>query len=623
MTSRADATLPERLPWRGFAWRRVALSFGLTLLALFTFAAVFAGAYARLHEGRVLPGVDVGGVELAGLDRAAAGRKLRAALPDLGRGALTVGVAGETERIRYSQVERDYAITGMLDQAFMIGHGGGPVDQFVAQMRTMIDGVHVPLAVSWDSAELVRRVTAFAVAQEAPAIDASISRPEGEYVVSGSSVGSSVDEQGAVRLAMAALDNLSASDTAITVQATPIEPAVTTQQAQAAADSANAVSAAPLVLAAGETSMTIDAATINGWVHLDEATGGGSWQVSIEPAAVYQVVDAYKKQVDVPATNAAWSFEGREKVVSPAADGQEIDREAAISSVLDTLNGRAAGSSDDRINLAMVPVAPELGTAEAQSLVSRVERLSRWTTRYESSARNGFGQNIRRPTNLIDGTVVQPGEEFDFVAIAGPITEGNGYTSGAAIIHGNTRLDGVLGGGLCSCSTTLFNAALRAGFEMGARRNHAYYIDRYPVGLDATIWINGSYVQTMTFTNDSDYPIVIRGINRRGAVEFQIWGVPDGREVRISRPRVWNEREAWTRIQYTDNLPAGRTERIEYPFAGFNSEVTRTVTAADGTVLHEDVFNSRYKRVIGYVLVGREPGDPPAGTIVENPPPDA
>ena len=59
----------------------------------------------------------------------------------------------------------------------------------------------------------------------------------------------------------------------------------------------------------------------------------------------------------------------------------------------------------------------------------------------------------------------------------------------------------MLGGGLCSASTTLFNAALRAGFEMHARRNHAYYIDRYPVGLDATIWISGSYVQTMSFAN--------------------------------------------------------------------------------------------------------------------------
>ena len=40
---------------------------------------------------------------------------------------------------------------------------------------------------------------------------------------------------------------------------------------------------------------------------------------------------------------------------------------------------------------------------------------------------------------------------------------------------------------MCSSSTTLFNAALRAGLQMGARSNHKYYINRYPLGLDATV----------------------------------------------------------------------------------------------------------------------------------------
>ena len=112
---------------------------------------------------------------------------------------------------------------------------------------------------------------------------------------------------------------------------------------------------------------------------------------------------------------------------------------------------------------------------------------------------------------------------------------------------------------------------------MGARRNHAYYIDRYPVGLDATIWLNGNYVQTMSFTNDSEYPILIRGINRSNSVTFEIYGVPDGRTVDLSKARVWAPKEAWTRIEYTTDLPPGASERVEYPFDGFQSSVSRTV----------------------------------------------
>ena len=86
----------------------------------------------------------------------------------------------------------------------------------------------------------------------------------------------------------------------------------------------------------------------------------------------------------------------------------------------------------------------------------------------------------------------------------------------------------------------MFNAALRAGFQMGQRYNHAYYISRYPIGLDATIWQSGNSVKNMTFTNDSKYPIVVRSINAKRAVTFQVWGVSDGRTVSIADPIVTN-----------------------------------------------------------------------------------
>ena len=51
---------------------------------------------------------------------------------------------------------------------------------------------------------------------------------------------------------------------------------------------------------------------------------------------------------------------------------------------------------------------------------------------------------------------------------------------------------------------------------MGARRNHYYYIDRYPLGLDATVFISDSgSTQTMSWTNDTDYPVLIRGYKIR------------------------------------------------------------------------------------------------------------
>ena len=115
--------------------------------------------------------------------------------------------------------------------------------------------------------------------------------------------------------------------------------------------------------------------------------------------------------------------------------------------------------------------------------------------------------NIQIPTAIINGYVVEPGRHCSTTSRSSARSRRPPYTAGAAIIHGHTVEEGVLGGGMCSSSTTLFNAAMRAGLDMQARRNHTYYISRYPVGLDATVWIAGPHSQqTMSFVNDTAVP---------------------------------------------------------------------------------------------------------------------
>jgi vancomycin resistance protein YoaR len=162
---------------------------------------------------------------------------------------------------------------------------------------------------------------------------------------------------------------------------------------------------------------------------------------------------------------------------------------------------------------------------------------------------------------------------------------------------------------MCSSSTTLFNAALRAGLRMGQRSNHKYYIDRYPLGLDATVSIIGNSQQTMTFTNDTGHPIVIRGIRIRGAggrgyVRYQIWGIPDGRTVAIGRPTVANVRKATTNVVTVKTLPRGVREQVEYPSNGMDVTVTRVVRNKGGRVIHRDVYRTHYVLWNGRIEVG-------------------
>ncbi len=626
MTTETQSVAAVPSASRNFAWRRSALAFGITLIAIIAFAVAFAAAFAAFHQGRVLPGVSVGSVPVAGLDRTAAAATLRSELPNLGSGALTIKIGNETKVIQYSDIGRDYDLNAMLDSALVVGRAGAPPEQVSTQLRTLMSGVSVPIVVKFDAAKLATLASDIASAGHMDPVDATIVRTNGAYQVTPAVTGQDVDAQQVLAQAMSALDSTSAASTSITVQPNVIQPAVSTAQAQVAVDQADNVGSKPLTVTVAGTTQTIEPSTINGWLHLDPA-GTGSWTLTIERAPIDQMVSLIKSQVDVKATNAGYTFEGNQAVVTPDAPGSALDAAGATNAIINALNSRAQGPVSDTVNLSMATVAPEFTVDQAQALVGQVKRLSTWTTHYISSSHNGFGQNIRRPTNLINGTVVEPGATFDFLDVAGPITVQNGYTDGAAIIHGNSVLDGVLGGGLCSSSTTMFNAALRAGFEIGARRNHAYYIDRYPVGLDATIWVNGSYEQTMSFVNDSQYPILIRGINGRNSVTFSIYGVPDGRSVHLSQAKVWDEKPSWTQYQYTDDtadVASGANKRIEYPFDGFNSSVERVVTDASGAVIHDDTFQSSYRRVIGLILIGWQPGDPPPGTVLEpGKPPDA
>ncbi|HET7026827.1 MAG TPA: VanW family protein, partial [Candidatus Limnocylindrales bacterium] len=164
-------------------------------------------------------------------------------------------------------------------------------------------------------------------------------------------------------------------------------------------------------------------------------------------------------------------------------------------------------------------------------------------------------------------------------------------------------------GGICSCSTTLFNAALRAGFEMHARKNHFYYIDRYPLGLDATVFISASgATQTMSWRNDTKYPVLIRGYRIRkgstGYVRFDLYSVPTGRKVVIGAPVVRNVRPASDTVQYTTALAPGAQKRIEYPVDG--KDVWRTVTVyQNGAVIHRYTYYSHYSRITGVVQIGK------------------
>ena len=127
--------------------RAALLGFVLTLLVGLLLLTAISLAVAISSAGRVMPRVNVAGVELGGLDRSAAGERLLASLPSLSSGTATLVVDGEPVTVAYHRIGRGYELDAMLDAAFGVARDGNPLTDAIARLRTLARGSSVPATV--------------------------------------------------------------------------------------------------------------------------------------------------------------------------------------------------------------------------------------------------------------------------------------------------------------------------------------------------------------------------------------------------------------------------------------------------------------------------------------------
>jgi vancomycin resistance protein YoaR len=412
--------------------------------------------------------------------------------------------------------------------------------------------------------------------------------------------GHRIDLAGAVAAVDAAMrEPMTAAGSRLPVAIETVQPSLTTEAADAAR-LAGLRMAIDIRVTAGSTTWNIKGSWIRHWI--DFGWSNGTYGPRIDPAKVPPVLKNIAKSVARPVRDAEFLRDKHGRIVGSMADraGKALDVEKSVQAILDGLSARAQAPDPTPIKLAIKTIAPKLTAEEAAKTAPLMVKVGSWTTYYQVAAHNGFGANITVPARVLNGTVVQPGAVFDFWAALGEVSLRTGYRMGGAIIGGHSVEGKALAGGICAASTTLFNAALRGGYDILARQPHWYYITRYPLGLDATV--SGS--QTMRFRNDTAFPILIRGFASRGVVRFEIWSVPNGRTVSLSRPQVSNVVPGYDTTVKTTALPAGTSERTEWPVDGKDVVVTRTVRDANGHIIHFDTFVSHYHRMIGILRIG-------------------
>src|SRR3954453_10293075 len=136
---------------------RFVVAFVAGLVAVLALGAGVLYAYDRQYEGRILPGVHVGSVDLAGLTPAAARDRLNTAYGDLGRGELVLAGPAGASSISYADLGRHVDAASLVASAAAIGPAGGALEHVIGNARTALRGVALEPQVTFDKDALAAR----------------------------------------------------------------------------------------------------------------------------------------------------------------------------------------------------------------------------------------------------------------------------------------------------------------------------------------------------------------------------------------------------------------------------------------------------------------------------------
>lgn len=211
-----------------------------------------------------------------------------------------------------------------------------------------------------------------------------------------------------------------------------------------------------------------------------------------------------------------------------------------------------------------------------------VHRLSAYTTYYGKHDSPNRIHNIKLVASWIDGTLLMPGDTFSVVETLGDVSKERGYKPAYVILKG--ELVPLLGGGSCQIATTLYNSVVRADLKVLQRRNHSFYFNIYPLGMDAGVYPGQI---DFKFRNDTNYPILIKSIATNRRLSFRLYGTPIKKKVEVSNPSVFG-------LTDSGYQPASLKYVIDRDIP-FKTLVNIKVYDEKGTVLKEETVSSFYK----------------------------
>ena len=295
------------------------------------------------------------------------------------------------------------------------------------------------------------------------------------------------------------------------------------------------------------------------------------------------------------AVDATVKIENNKPVIVPGKEGVGLQPKEMAVKLLPALT---ESGSKRVVEVEAKVVEPLFSTQDAKALKIR-ERISSFETKFPYAEYRNTNQS--RAAELINGTILKPGETFSFNNTVGERTAANGFVNGFVINGGVFREE--LGGGVSQVATTTYNAGFFGAMDDVEHHPHAFYIDRYPVGREATVYY-GSL--DLRFKNPTKYGVLIRAYvvkstpSTPGIMHVELWSTKVW-EIKAGLSARRNGRTPGTQYDDTDRCVP------QDPIAGFDIDVYRSFYK-DGKRVKTETDTANYQAA-DHVICGKKPKD--------------
>ena len=329
--------------------------------------------------------------------------------------------------------------------------------------------------------------------------------------------------------------------------------------------------------------------------------------VACESVDLQQYYDKYCKEM----TDAYYDEEKKELV--PEVNGYGFDLPYYTQKL-------AMAKAGDVITIQMEDLIPAV-TLEDLKKTYFADTLASYDSPHTANAART--KNLELACKAINGTVLNPGDEFSFNKIVGERTKEKGYQAAIVYTDGG-KSEAQEGGGICQVASTIYTCTLLADLEVTERSPHMYLVTYVEPGMDATIyWPSLDF----KFKNSTDMPLRIDASVSGGYVHIKLVGTKQEHDYdHIKLRGVYASSTAWKTVAEIDGKKVEITiakgagvdangnaidlavdangnkyvlgSIIEGEYTGYTINAYRDFIAADGStirseLLHTDQFKHR------------------------------